>query len=103
MRNGPRQLCSADSRTLGFRADTTMPRTPSWSTRSDVRQLHRRYRRSSRGAATAGPDGSPYLTGSTTSPSLFGRTKPSIGETSSSSSSAGGTAVDFVTTWRRER
>ena len=49
-------------------------------------------------AATLGADGSLYLTGSTTSPALFGRTKPSNwGDVFVIKLLPGGTAVDFVT------
>ena len=49
-------------------------------------------------AATLGADGSLYLTGSTTSPALFGRTKPSTwGDVFVIKLLPGGTAVDFVT------
>ena len=49
-------------------------------------------------AATTGPDGSLYLTGSTTSPALFGRLKPSdLGDVFVIKLLPGGTAVDFVT------
>ena len=49
-------------------------------------------------AATTGPDGSLYLTGSTTSPALFGRAKPSSwGDVFVIKLLPGGAAVDFVT------
>jgi alpha-tubulin suppressor-like RCC1 family protein len=49
-------------------------------------------------AATTGPDGSLYLTGSTTSDALFGRTNaPDWGDTFVIKLLPGGAAVDFVT------
>ena len=49
-------------------------------------------------AATTGPDGSLYLTGSTTSTALFGRTNaPDWGDVFVIKLLPGGTAVDFVT------
>src|SRR5688572_14046708 len=88
-----------DSRTLGFRADTydaahTLVVDPILTYGSYIGGTGDE----SVEAATTGPDGSLYLTGSTTSPALFGRTKPSTwGDVFVIKLLPGGTAVDFVT------
>jgi hypothetical protein len=88
-----------DSRTLGFRADTydaahTLVVDPILTYGSYIGGTGD----DSVEAATTGPDGSLYLTGYTTSPALFGRTKPSNwGDVFVIKLLPGGTAVDFVT------
>ena len=88
-----------DSRTLGFRAD---PYDASHTLVVDPILTYGSYIGGTGNetveAATAGPDGSLYLTGSTTSPALFGRTKPSNwGDVFVIKLLPGGGAVDFVT------
>ena len=88
-----------DSRTLGFRADTydaahTLVVDPILTYGSYIGGTGDETVE----AATLGADGSLYLTGSTTSPALFGRTKPSNwGDVFVIKLLPGGTAVDFVT------
>ena len=88
-----------DSRTLGFRAD---PYDASHTLVVDPILTYGSYIGGTGNetveAATAGPDGSLYLTGSTSSPALFGRTKPSNwGDVFVIKLLPGGGAVDFVT------
>src|SRR5688572_13489957 len=88
-----------DSRTLGFRADAydaahTLVVDPILTYGSYIGGTGDETVE----AATTGPDGSLYLTGSTTSPALFGRTKPSNwSDVFVIKLLPGGTAVDFVT------
>jgi alpha-tubulin suppressor-like RCC1 family protein len=88
-----------DSRTLGFRADAydaahTLVVDPILTYGSYVGGAGD----DTIEAATIGADGSLYLTGSTTSPALFGRTKPSAwGDVFVIKLLPGGTAVDYVT------
>ena len=87
-----------DSRTLGFRADACDTAHTLVGPDPDLWQLHRWHRRRDGGGCHVGADGSLYLTGSTTSPALFGRTKPSNwGDVFVIKLLPGGTAVDFVT------
>ena len=88
-----------DSRTLGFRAD---PYDAAHTLVVDPILTYGSYIGGTGDetveAATTGPDGSLYLTGSTTSPALFGRTKPSNwGDVFVIKLLPGGAAVDFVT------
>ena len=88
-----------DSRTLGFRADAY---DPAHTLVVDPILTYGSYIGGTGDetveAATLGADGSLYLTGSTTSPALFGRTKPSAwGDVFVIKLLPGGAAVDFVT------
>ena len=88
-----------DSRTLGFRAgpydaDHTLVVDPILTYGSYIGGTGEETVE----AATAGLDGSLYLTGSTTSPALFGRTNdPDWGDIFVIKLLPGGAAVDFVT------
>ncbi len=88
-----------DSRTLGFRAD---PYDAAHTLVVDPILTYGSYiggtGEETVEAAMTGPDGSLYLTGSTTSPALFGRTKPAEwGDVFVIKLLPGGAAVDFVT------
>jgi alpha-tubulin suppressor-like RCC1 family protein len=88
-----------DSRTLGFRAD---PYDAGHTLVVDPVLTYGSYIGGTGDetveAATTGPDGSLYLTGSSTSPSLFGRANaPDWGDVFVIKLLPGGAAVDFVT------